>query len=221
MIHVDYTLGVDQKYPRAVQDGCCVYDWLIQRGVPGRQIFLIGESGGGGLAACVMLALRDRPAFLGKVSPHSFTGSARPAGLILMSPMIDLGHDYPYDAKLESFDLIPGALARGCARNYCPREETSSPYATPINAANLGALPPILIQTGALEIFEPACALFAQKCSQHGTTVLYDSYEGMVHCFQILASFGCPHAAKAYQNIFLFIENHACEASNTILPLNV
>ena len=51
---------------------------------------LMGESGGGGLAACTALALRDRPSFLGDLRRRSPAAEAlqRPAGAILLSPML-------------------------------------------------------------------------------------------------------------------------------------
>ena len=204
-VHVDYTLGVDQRYPRAVQDGVKVFDWLVTHGgVLGSQIFLYGESGGGGLAACVMLALRD--------DPFNFLNRDRcqqPAAVILFSPMITTDHEYPYSTELEGLDIINGRLARGCSRMYCGSKDTTSPYATPIHAPHLGSLPPILLQTGELEIFDEPCRQFAEKCMRDGTKVQYEPYEAMVHCFQGMASVGCPYAKKAYDSMYSFIDEHA------------
>ena len=43
----------------------------------------------------------------------------------------DVTHDRVYDAAREATDVIGGALARCCARNYVARRDMRSPYATP------------------------------------------------------------------------------------------
>jgi acetyl esterase/lipase len=202
-VHVDYTLGVDARFPRAVQDTVRCFDALIAKGVPGARILLQGESGGGGLVACTLLALRDCPAFLGARVPAARREMPRAA--ILLSPMLDLGHDAAYCAEREQLDLIQGPLARVCARNYVEKEHQRSPYATPILADCLGNLPPLLVQTGGVEIFDDSSRRFCDKARADGTSVTYQAYDGMPHVFQLL---GCDVADKAVGAIWAFIEAH-------------
>jgi monoterpene epsilon-lactone hydrolase len=199
-VHVDYTLGVDARFPRAVQDKVRCFDALVAKGVSGARIMLQGESGGGGLAACTLLALRDSPAFLGARAPEA--RRERPRAAILLSPMLDLVHDAAYCAEREQLDLIQGPLARVCARNYVDEEHQRSPYATPIFADSLD-LPPLLVQTGGIEIFDDSIRRFCDKARADGTSVTYEAYEGMPHVFQLL---GCEVGDKAVGAIWDFIK---------------
>jgi acetyl esterase/lipase len=204
-VHVDYTLGVERKWPAAIVDKVRVFDWLVGQGVPGRRIFLAGESGGAGLAACTALALRDSPAFLG--TRGEAARAEQPAGAVLLSPMIDLTHDYPYET--ETLDFLTPELARICSRTYVPAEHQRSPYATPAEAESLAGLPPLLVQTGAEEIFNKPSAVFAAKAARDGTKVVFSSYEGMTHCFQHVVVPQCPITMRAIAEIFAFLHDHS------------
>jgi len=203
VIHVDYALGPHQKYPQAVVDGVTVYDWLTTKlGVPTSKVFFMGESAGGGLVCAVLLALRDNPPFLRNDKSY-----APPAGAIVLSPMLDVTHNTDYDSHLESHDIIQGKLARGCARTYVENpQDAHSPYASPYHAVALHDLPPVLIQTGKVEIFDPVCRSFAEKGRSHGSMIQYESYEGMTHCFHMFLHSGCIQSKQAFASIFSFLK---------------
>jgi acetyl esterase/lipase len=90
-----------------------------------------------------------------------------------------------------------------------PAEHQHSPYATPAEAESLAGLPPLLVQTGAEEIFNKPSAVFADKAARDGTKVVFSSYEGMTHCFQHVVLPNCPITMRAIAEIFTFLHDHS------------
>jgi len=77
VLTVEYGLAPENPYPAAVNDALMAYDKLTSSGVEPSKIVLVGESAGGGLCYALLLKLRER-------------GSVMPAGVIAISPWVDL-----------------------------------------------------------------------------------------------------------------------------------
>lgn len=56
---VDYRLAPENPFPTALDDAFTAYCWLLNQGILSKNIILIGESAGGGLAVSLMIRLRD------------------------------------------------------------------------------------------------------------------------------------------------------------------
>ena len=70
----NYSRAPEHKYPVARDECVGIYNWLCERiRDPSRQIFIAGDSAGGGLTVAVTAEIRDR-------------GLPRPAGIVLISP---------------------------------------------------------------------------------------------------------------------------------------
>jgi monoterpene epsilon-lactone hydrolase len=72
-----YCLAPENPFPTALNNALTAYSWLMAQGVSPNQIFLAGDSAGGGLALSLLLSLREER-------------KALPAGAVCLSPATDL-----------------------------------------------------------------------------------------------------------------------------------
>lgn len=150
----------------------------------------MGDSAGGGLSIALCMYLRDN-------------GYQLPAGLVLMSPWVDLTMSCgSWDENAYS-DVVPRPDAEdhlnpvGC---YLGPKGLATylthPYASPL-FGDLRGLPPMLIQSGEAEVLRDENTLLAHKATLAGVHVTHELYEDMVHVFQ---TFTWLSAAKAAVN---------------------
>ncbi|HSX67373.1 alpha/beta hydrolase, partial [Nocardioides sp.] len=148
-------------------------------GVRPDRILVAGASAGGGLAAGVALAARDR-------------GGPRLCGQVLDYPMLD---DRGITASTGQFDGI-GVWDRisnetGWRALLGDRRggELVSPYAAPSRATDLGGLPPAFIGVGAAEIFRDEAIDYADRIWRAGGDAELHVWAGAFHACDIFA----PH----------------------------
>ncbi|KAK4057569.1 hypothetical protein OIO90_001214 [Microbotryomycetes sp. JL221] len=98
---VKYRLSPQYPFPCALQDCLAAYLYLI-RPPPGvkhkpidpSKLVVAGDSAGGGLTLALMTMLRD-------------SGLPMPAGMVLISPWVDLTHSFPSILQNTATDIIP------------------------------------------------------------------------------------------------------------------
>ena len=166
----EYRLAPENPYPNALDDARAVMKTLSGAG----PVVLSGDSAGGGLALALVLSMRD-------------AGQQLPAGVILLSPWLDLGRDRRADPDLVRRDVLlsPGWL-EACARAYAGPSSWADPLISPLHAAHAG-LPPLLIQAGTSELLAPDAELLAASASAAGVDVTYTRWPGMWHDFMLQA----------------------------------
>ena len=76
---IDYRLAPENPFPAATDDALEAYRWLLDNGYAASDIFIAGDSAGGGLTLATALQIRE-------------LSLPTPAGLILLSPWADLTH---------------------------------------------------------------------------------------------------------------------------------
>jgi acetyl esterase/lipase len=189
---VDYRLAPEQPFPAALDDCVAAYRWLLSSGVAPRQIVIAGDSAGGNLTLSTLLALRD-------------AGDSLPAGAVCLSPVTDLecaGESYRTrrDPVLERDWLCK--MFQLYANGHSPRRPLLSPL-----YADLGGLPPVLLQVGSDEILLSDSTRLAERAREAGVDVTLDVWPGMWHVWQLFAPY-LPEANKALESIGAFVGKH-------------
>ena len=192
VLGVGYRLAPEHRFPAPVTDALAAYDWLLGQGVPATRIAFAGDSAGGGLAAAVLLALRER-------------GLARPAAAVLLSAWTDLtagGASYTTRAAADPIHQRPMILAT--ARHYLGEHgDPKDPLASPL-FGNLEGLPPLLLQVGDRETGLDDSTRFADKARAAGVAVQIEIYDHMIHVFQQFPDL-LPEAHQAIDSIGRFL----------------
>lgn len=191
---IDYPLAPESTLPSAPAAALAAWNWLVAQGC--KQIAVVGDSAGGGLALVVLQQLV-------KQSPHM-----APVAGVVFSPWTDLAFTGPSMIDpLVNDPLIGHAYLQDCARKYLGGMAADDALASPLFGEMRG-LPPILVQVGTDERLLDDSRQFADRAMQAGAAVQLEIWEGMHHVFQLdvahLASsrIALDHAAHFLQNAF-------------------
>lgn len=172
VVSVDYRMVPEGSIQTCQADCLAAYRGLLDEGYPPEAILVAGDSAGGNLAAYVGLATQEQ-------------GLPAPAGLILLSPWVDLcdgGPSRQSNAKTEFF--IGGSVLDRIARALVPDlAERADWHNSPLYASpeQLAALPPTLIQVGDAEILLDDGVDLAHRIGAAGGRVELQTYEGQGH----------------------------------------
>ena len=178
MLSVDYRLAPEHPHPSPVEDSFAGLRWLVDHadelGVDPGRVAVMGDSGGGGLAAGVALMARDRDVPL--------------ARQVLIYPMLD-DRTTTSDPNLAPFagwsydDNYTGwhaLLGDRIGTDDVPA------YAAPARAADVSGLPPTYVETGELDIFRDESIEYARRIAATGTSIELHVHPGCPHGFDRL-----------------------------------
>ena len=164
-----YPLAPEHPYPAALE--------VLRRAWQGlepeeqRSALMIGDSAGGGLALALAMDLRAR-------------GEPGPAGLVLMSPWVDLSVSGDSIERNAAHDLMfSRAGLELMAQRYVGGCEGADPRVSPLFGDFCG-LPPTLIQAGAEEMLLDDAVRAAVQAELAGVQVELQVYPGQGHVFQ-------------------------------------
>ena len=194
VLALDYRLAPEHPFPAAVDDAVSAYRWLLAEGYEPGHIALAGDLAGGGLVVACLVALRER-------------GVALPAAGVPISPWVDLTGETGWRAADPATD--PMVLAQALdlmTRDYVGGGNPRDPLAAPIHA-DLGGLPPLLIQVGRLEILLTDATLLAERARAAGVDVSLEIEEGAPHVWHHFAP-RVPEAVEAIGRIGTFLQHH-------------
>jgi acetyl esterase/lipase len=183
MIAPDYRLSVDAPYPAALDDCYAALLWMKNNaeslGINDSQVFIGGDSAGGGLTAAVSLYARDR-------------NKVNIAFQMPLYPMLD-------DRMLTESATHNNAPVWNSKSNYYGwklylgeffGKETVPEYAAPARATNYANLPPTATFVGDLEPFRDETILYVENLKKVGVKVSFRIFEGCYHAFEQV----CPMA---------------------------
>lgn len=193
VLTADYRVAPQDPFPAALEDAYASYHWLLENGYGGEQIFLAGDSAGGGLALALAMRLRDR-------------GEPMPCGIIAMSPWTDMtASGESYETNYEK-DPLFGRTKDSMIynREYVGLEDPKNPYISPAFGSFEG-FPPMLIQAGSYEMLLSDSEIVAKKAKEQGVKVRLHIYEGMFHVFQ-MAMQHMPESRLAWKEAGKFLE---------------
>ncbi len=192
ILTIDYRVAPENPYPAALEDAVNAYEWLLQQGYAGEQIFVAGDSAGGGLALALTMYLRDH-------------GTQLPRGIIAMSPWTDLtASGESYQANYEK-DPLFGKTRDSLIynRDYVGLEDPRNPYISPA-FGDFDGFPPMLIQVGSYEMLLSDAESVAKKAKGQGVKVRIHVYEGMFHVFQMAMQL-MPESIQAWKEVRKFL----------------
>ena len=183
-LSVEYRYAPEHPHPTPVEDCYAGLRWLVEHaselGVDPQRIAVMGDSGGGGVAAGLAILTRDRP-------------GPKLVRQILIYPMLDDRNIEPdanltpfmtwsYDDNRTGWDALLGA-ARG--------ESHASVYAAAARLLDAHGLPPTYIDVGELDIFRDENIAYARLLQAAGVSTELHVHPGVPHGWEVFA----PHIA--------------------------
>ena len=186
VVSVDYRLAPEHPYPAAHDDCLAATRWVIEHiaelGPNNGQLVLAGDSAGANLATCTALAL--------DAAERSVT-----IGELLIYPTTD-HYSTPYPSSVEKakgyklttkimhwfWDTYTGKIKISKSIDSNPADKPRL-RATPLNAANLAALPSTFLITAEHDPIRDEGIAYADKLRDAGVELQYRHFEQAQHGF--------------------------------------
>lgn len=200
---LDYRLSPEHRFPAALEDVIQAYQTLLQKGVDPERLIVAGDSAGGNLTLALLISVRDLRLPL-------------PALAIALSPATDfvIAEDLLATTsflKYAPFDWIQPEMLAEWASWYCDAGQRKTPLVSPIYA-DFSSLPPIYIQAGRAEILFDSIEGFVNRAKEHGSEIVFDTWEYMNHDFQMLGHFA-PQSVDALRRIGELVRLHTVKTT--------
>lgn len=191
LFSLDYRLGPEHKCPAATEDAVAAFKWLVGQGVPPNEIYVGGDSAGGGLALAMMQALQE-------------SGTALPGGAFLFSPWTDLAARgasiIENDEKCAMFTA--DTIRRGGV-HYAGDMPLDDPRVSPLYGRFEG-LPRLFICASTDEVLRDDAVRAAEKARAAGVPVELQIENGLVHVWPIFAPL-MPEAMRTLKAVAEFM----------------
>jgi epsilon-lactone hydrolase len=153
-----------------------------------RNIVIVGDSAGGGLALSLAHLLRD------------MNGPA-PAAIVLFSPWLDVGVDGSDQLALERRDpVLTIEFLRAAGRMWAKDTPVNDPKISPLFGDQTG-LPPMMVFTGSRDILDSDAKRLAKKAGD----IIVREYPNMMHVWPIAP---IPEGRRAMAEAIDFIQQH-------------
>jgi epsilon-lactone hydrolase len=170
---IGYRLAPEHPYPAGVDDCLAAYRGLLDSGLDARQIAVVGESAGAGVAAAMLVRAKA-------------DGLPQPACVALMSPWVDLTlTSTTLDSKADVDPLLSKEALRRRADDYVTPADARA--ASPM-FADLSGLAPVLIQAGSHDVLLGDALGLARRVAECDGRVGLEVWPEAPHVFQSFAS---------------------------------
>lgn len=184
----DYRLSTEAPYPAALEDCRKALGWLKDHGreygMRSDQIFVGGDSAGGGLAAALALYERDRKdvsiAFLMALYPMIDDRMNTPAAMNNTAPV------WNSRSNNIGWKLYLGKLFE---------TESVPSYAAPARAESLREMPPTCSYVGSIDPFRDDTVNYIKRLQADGVPACCRVFDGCFHGFDIV----CPKSDVAQE----------------------
>ena len=184
----DYRMPPLHPYPAPLDDAVALYRALLEQRPP-EDIFVGGASAGGNLASALMVRAREE-------------GLPRPAGLVLLSPEVDLTESGDTFSTLLGIDNV---LSRLMPINllYANGHDLADPHLSPL-FADVSGFPPTFLQSGTRDLFLSNTVRMHRRLRDAGVEAELHVWEAMPH-----GGFaGAPEDLEVQMEARKFLDNH-------------
>lgn len=178
-LSVNYRLAPEAHNTTLVEDAFAGVNWLIAHGpqlrVDPHRIAIMGDSGGGGVAAGTAIVARYRQVTL--------------ARQILIYPMLDDRNIVPNPllVPFATWTYEQNETAWNAVLDGKQGSETVSPIAAPARLVDCSNLAPAYIEVGDLDIFRDEDIAYVQQLARAGVPVELHVHPGVPHGFERFA----------------------------------
>ncbi len=190
IVTVQYRWAPENPYPAALDDARAAWQWMLDaEDVDSTRMAILGQSGGGGLAAALVLRIHDE-------------GGQQPVAQVLHYPMLDDRTAANHALDKDDFKIWNNRCNRVAWNAYlAPNKagaDTLPPYAAPARREDLSGLPPTWLGVGTYDLFAEEAKTYAQRLTEAGVPCETFYVEGAPHVFEVMA----PH----WENSERFLE---------------
>jgi acetyl esterase/lipase len=181
IVSVDYRLAPETRFPGALEDNYAGLAWLHENaealGIDRRRVIVMGESAGGGHAAALAIAARDR-------------GQLELAGQVLVYPMLDdrtgSTRQPPPDQGRFVWTPEQNRLGWGALLGVPAGSPNPPQGSVPARAKDLRGLPPTFIGVGGLDLFLQENIDYARRLLDSGVSTELLVVPGAYHAFPFI-----------------------------------
>jgi epsilon-lactone hydrolase len=180
---VSYDLAPMNKFPTQQNQVVRAYDWLLSSGISAASVVAGADSAGVAALFGGLLLARDR-------------GLPMPAAALSISGWVDFTQSGPsYETNRENDAFFQKGTVDFLAGMVLSDLAPTSAAASPI-FADLGGMPPTLLQVGSHEALLDDSVKFSDALRAAGVDAHLDVFPDMLHTFQMMAGFA-PEADLA------------------------
>lgn len=169
---IEYSLAPEHPFPAALEDAYKAYLALLAKGIDPKNIYITGDSAGGGLTIALLMKIRDE-------------GTPMARAAFPISPWTDLactGESMNTRAHMDPM-LTPGGI-KDTASVVLNGQSATDPYASPLYG-NYEDLPPMMIFVGGRDILFDDSLRVCDKAKKAGVNITLDVKESMMHVYPL------------------------------------
>jgi len=186
-----YRLAPEHPFPAALDDAAKAYAHVAGEAPDTSELFVLGDSAGGGLTLALLIRLRDE-------------GRPLPRAAVALSPWTDLAlTGASLVANASADPMLNATHLPALTKLYLADADPRTPYASPLYG-DVKSLPPVLIQAGSDEILRDDAVRMADKLREHNAQSRVEIWPRMPHGWQLFVPV-LPEAHQAIARIADFI----------------
>ena len=184
---VDYRMPPDHPFPTGLEDAVEAYREVLRRHKP-EHIAVCGGSAGGGLAAALVLKVRD-------------IGLPMPGACVLATPEADLTESGDTFETNDTVDVVAQHRLTESIAVYADGHDLRDPYLSPLFGDFSKGFPPTLLISGTRDLFLSNTVLMHRALRRAGVEAELHVWEAMPHG----GFFGAPEDQEVLLEQALFI----------------